>query len=349
MMTKKTVISRYTGLEFDIDLEEIDVGGGRVITNITHECLERIIFNEIPEEYGVKVSVPEPLVNTNVSHPVILRTISDNKGRCIRKLGEASPDTLTTKIAKDYPVTMADTRAFDRAALAYLNFDLGDAHVYSSSEGIEGSNKNSTPSSSEFDAIMSELASERINEEAKNTASAPAPAPAPVPEVKTQAPAPVSVQTPVTEPAPIPAPAPEPVIVPEPTPMPEPQPQSTGIDATADFMAFLNAANAAAQASTPAQTPAPAPVASAPVETQASATAPNPVTAPVSNSITDAGNVIVNFGKYANNPKSVSFLVENDPTWVSYMLANYSSDNADKMAQMKALRKYNDAVKGGQS
>lgn len=210
-MTKKIVTSKYIGIDYEIDLEEIEVEQGRVITNITHESLERIIFNEIPEEYGVKVSIPEP-INLNVPHPVILRTISDNKGRCIRKLGEASPNTLTTQVAKDYPVTMADTRAFDRAAIAYLNFDLGDTHVYSSSEGIE-ENKNYVPSDEEFENIMSDIA-------ATKEAAATAPV----------------TQTVSTEP------------VPEPTTVPtsESPKQEKKTEASEDFLAFLNAVNTTA-------------------------------------------------------------------------------------------------------
>ncbi len=209
-MAKKSVISKYTGIEFEVDVEEIEVEPGRIISNITHESLERIIFNEIPEEYGVKVSVPEPL-SVNVSHPVILRTISDNKGRCIRKLGEASPGTLTTQIAKDYPVTMADTRAFDRAAIAYLNFDFGDTHVYSSSEGIKD-NKKDLPSKEEFEAIMSDIAA---NEE--NIAA--------------------TVSQPVTEPIP--------------TPIPEAPKQEKKEEVSDNFLAFLNAADASSTQTNP--------------------------------------------------------------------------------------------------
>lgn len=210
-MAKKIVTSKYIGVDYEIEVEEIEVEAGRVISNITHESLERIIFNEIPEEYGVKVSVPEP-ININVPHPVILRTISDNKGRCIRKLGEASPNTLTTQIAKDYPVTMADTRAFDRAAIAYLNFDLGDTHVYSSSEGIEVNNKN-TPSDEEFKTIMSNIAATK---EAATTA-------------------PVTSQTVNAEPTP------------EPTPVSDPEPpkQEEKEEVPDDFMAFVSAADEA--------------------------------------------------------------------------------------------------------
>lgn len=287
-MAKKIVTSRYIGVDYEIDLEEIEVEPGRVISNITHESLERIIFNEIPEDYGVKVSVPEP-VNINVAHPVILRTISDNKGRCIRKLGEASPNTLTTQIAKDYPVTMADTRAFDRAAIAYLNFDLGDTHVYSSSEGIEADNKN-TPSDEEFEAIMSDIAATK--------------------EAATTAPV---AQTMNTEP------------VPEPTPVSDPEPpkQEKEMEVSDDFMAFVSAANATSgqENSTPVPDSAPASLDNHASKEQ-------------------YGNVMLNIGRYEDNPKSVKWIAENDPEWAQYMTQNYKSNNPDKQAQMDTLKKY---------
>ena len=129
-MTK--VKSEYFNQEFDVTTYEREEEG-RVICIINHDALEDIILNQIPLDkelmYDYEMLITDP------KHPAVKCIICDKDGRRVQAIGEASPDSVETKIARMYPVLMASQRAFDRAAIRFLalpgkvfsNLEVGDA------------------------------------------------------------------------------------------------------------------------------------------------------------------------------------------------------------------------------
>ena len=127
-ITKK-VKSQYLDREFEVSCWEMGEDG-RKLTIIEHAAFEDIIFNELAEEplkfeYDL---IPIPGV---AKYPAMKCVMKDDSGRCIIALGEAHPDSLVNNISRQNPVIMAGNRAFDRAAIRYLNLE---GKVYSSDE-----------------------------------------------------------------------------------------------------------------------------------------------------------------------------------------------------------------------
>lgn len=113
------LFSKYLNMEFAVTTSEVAEGGDTILV-VSHDSLETVIHDMIPLEQGVMYDY-DILIN-DASHPVIKCTVCDAKGRRVQAIGEASVDSLETEIARKYPVIMAAQRAFDRAAIRYLNF-----------------------------------------------------------------------------------------------------------------------------------------------------------------------------------------------------------------------------------
>lgn len=108
--------SNYLKTEFSVDLfEKLDDFGG-ALKIIRHASLEDIIVNQLDD-----VFFDYEIIKADKDHSVIKCIISDKKGRRVVDVGESLPATLTTEIAQNYPVLTASQRAFDRAAIKYLN------------------------------------------------------------------------------------------------------------------------------------------------------------------------------------------------------------------------------------
>lgn len=122
-----TVKSRYLDRDFSVVAHEAAENG----LIISHDSLVDIIDNQIPPE--MEIHYDFALVKSEKNHVVVTCTISDAKNRRIKDLGEATPDSLDTKISKNYPCLMAYYRAFDRAVIRYLAFP---GKVFSSTEGV---------------------------------------------------------------------------------------------------------------------------------------------------------------------------------------------------------------------
>lgn len=125
--TTKTIKSNYLNEEFEVSCWEM-TKGGRTTTIVEHAAFEDIVFNRLQKLDGFKYSI-EPIVG--FMHPVAKCTMCDNSGREIIEIGEAHPDTLVNDISRQNPVIMAVNRAFDRAAIRFLNLE---GKVYSSAE-----------------------------------------------------------------------------------------------------------------------------------------------------------------------------------------------------------------------
>jgi hypothetical protein len=88
---------------------------GRPIKIIHHDSLQDVIHNLAKVKYDFN------FVSSDTTHCVVICSMADASGRVIREIGESIPATLDTKIAQDYPALIASQRAFDRAAIRYLD------------------------------------------------------------------------------------------------------------------------------------------------------------------------------------------------------------------------------------
>ena len=131
MQTNKIIKSRYFNSNFEAKLWASDLDG-RTVDMITHESLEDIILNQIPKEVGVRYD--KQVVQVGREHAIVLCTISDASGRRVQSIGEAVTETLYSDIARNYPVTIAENRAFDKAAIRYLAIESANGKVFSKEE-----------------------------------------------------------------------------------------------------------------------------------------------------------------------------------------------------------------------
>lgn len=139
-MAKEKLKSGYLDCDVEVDFQQTEVNGIPT-TIITHDSLEDVIFNQIPNLMKTKVRCKKIVEHVSSGHAVVQCILSDETGREIPSIGESLTKTLYTDIAKGIPVTMAEIRAFDRAAIRYLNLP---GKVYSNEEGVrvDGSENN---------------------------------------------------------------------------------------------------------------------------------------------------------------------------------------------------------------
>lgn len=126
-----TIKSNYLGRDFEFEPANMVGDDGNPITIIPHNILFDIIQNRLTEAEHATYEYRTHLVSRE--HSFVECIISDRKGRCIRDFGESVPESLKSDIAKTIPGTMAAIRAFDRAAIRYLDFAC-DGKVYSDNE-----------------------------------------------------------------------------------------------------------------------------------------------------------------------------------------------------------------------
>lgn len=132
-------------LKKDIEVEAVDfVDGQEDVKIIPHAVLEDIVYNDpicvenVVQPHFLCV-VREP------HHYAFLCTLTDRNGRRVEGIGESLPETLTTDIARKYPVLMAQKRAFDDAALKFLGITdaYSDAQIQKS-KGVPVAEKKET-------------------------------------------------------------------------------------------------------------------------------------------------------------------------------------------------------------
>lgn len=113
--------SKTAGRELDVETIEKEQDG-QVLTVIKHASLMDIIYNQLEickDPDCIKIEDARP----NSPYPVYRCTIWDKeKNRCAVGIGSGKPETLTAGIASDYADESASNRAFDRAAITYLQF-----------------------------------------------------------------------------------------------------------------------------------------------------------------------------------------------------------------------------------
>lgn len=88
---------------------------GKPVKVIFHDSLQDVIHNLTNAKYAFN------FVKATPEHTVVVCEMADSTGRRIVEIGESTPATLDTEIAKNYPSLIASQRAFDRAAIRYLD------------------------------------------------------------------------------------------------------------------------------------------------------------------------------------------------------------------------------------
>ena len=138
-----TIQSNYLGRGFDFEPVQMNGDDGNPITIIPHNILFDIIQNQLQEKEGVTYEYRTHLVSRE--HSFVECIMSDQNGRCTSEFGESVQESLKSEIAKTIPGTMAAIRAFDRAAIRFLDFAC-EGKVYSdneiSTEGVKPAETN---------------------------------------------------------------------------------------------------------------------------------------------------------------------------------------------------------------
>lgn len=113
--------SNTVGRELDVDTMEKEQNG-QYLTVIKHASLMDIIYNQLgicKDPDCIRIEDARP----NSPYPVYKCTIWDKEnGRCTVGIGSGKPETLPAGIPSDYADESASNRAFDRAAITYLQF-----------------------------------------------------------------------------------------------------------------------------------------------------------------------------------------------------------------------------------
>lgn len=108
--------SKSLGKTFDFVTFEREENG-RVVKIIMHDSLEDVIHNQAE---GVKYSYD--VISADRNHSIVKCEMSNKDGsRHIVAIGESVPETLDNDIAQKYPTLIASQRAFDRAAIRFLD------------------------------------------------------------------------------------------------------------------------------------------------------------------------------------------------------------------------------------
>lgn len=108
------LLSKTLAKEIDFATFEKTDEFGKPIKIIYHDSLQSVI-------HDAKVKYDFTFVSADPAHSVVVCSMADNSGRIVREVGESIPVTLDTEIAKNYPSLIASQRAFDRAAIRYLD------------------------------------------------------------------------------------------------------------------------------------------------------------------------------------------------------------------------------------
>lgn len=110
--------SRALDRDFEFVTFEKEVEHGRVIKVIMHDSLRDVILNQTEGD----VSYLNTVISADPAHSVVMCEMFKNDGtRRVIEYGESIPETLTSEIARNYPTLTASQRAFDRAAIAFLD------------------------------------------------------------------------------------------------------------------------------------------------------------------------------------------------------------------------------------
>lgn len=108
--------SKSLGKTFDFVTFEREENG-RVVKIIMHDSLEDVIHNQAE---GVNYSYD--VISADRNHSIVKCEMSNKDGsRHIVAIGESVPETLDNDIAQKYPTLIASQRAFDRAAIRFLD------------------------------------------------------------------------------------------------------------------------------------------------------------------------------------------------------------------------------------
>ena len=116
--------SKSLGKTFDFVTFEREENG-RVVKIIMHDSLEDVIHNQAE---GVKYSYD--VISADRNHSIVKCDMSNKDGsRYIVAIGESVPETLDNDIAQKYPTLIASQRAFDRAAIRFLDLLLQNCYL----------------------------------------------------------------------------------------------------------------------------------------------------------------------------------------------------------------------------
>lgn len=315
--------SNYLKLEFDVSSFE-STEDGETVQVISHEALENIIHNLVPDEVGVRYELKDMHISRD--HCVVSCVITDKKsGRRIQAIGETVPETLESEISKTYPALMAANRAFDRAAIRYLDLP---GKTFSSLEDVGYNGADDGTTCVDVSDIPEEapivVSPENVGE--RNDAPQEAPmgaASTEKPTATTQGNS--SQQNGATATKPAQAPASQQNAAPAVKPDHAPAPQQNVTPSAS------SAQQAGPRQGTNHGTP------------PAQQTAPRQNAAPASQQVTsksDPGAIICNVGRYYNKNMTIAQVYASDPGHIKWVAEKYSATSAQAAEIRNACKSF---------
>lgn len=103
---------------------------------ITHNSLKSYFLEGMAARSAqnkTPIDVTYQPIETALSHCIVSCTIAMG-GYKVTETGESCVATLNSQIAKNYPYIEAEMRAFDRAAISFLQLQINGKRVYSDEE-----------------------------------------------------------------------------------------------------------------------------------------------------------------------------------------------------------------------
>lgn len=99
--------------------------------NSLKQYMLRYQFDRAKENMPVDISYKS--IECSLSHSVVDCSI-EFQGYKVTETGEACVATLNSTIAKNYPYIEAQTRAYDRAVISFLQLNINGKRIYSDTE-----------------------------------------------------------------------------------------------------------------------------------------------------------------------------------------------------------------------
>ncbi|ADL36192.1 hypothetical protein bpr_II255 (plasmid) [Butyrivibrio proteoclasticus B316] len=122
-------------LSFDSILKQDEEGRPyhAILHNSLKEYMLSLAKNLANDQKSPPVIIDYKPIETSMSHSVVDCTIKMGNYQ-ITETGEATIATLNSSVAKNFPYLEAQTRAYDRAVISFLQLQVDGKRVYSDRE-----------------------------------------------------------------------------------------------------------------------------------------------------------------------------------------------------------------------
>lgn len=131
------VYSNYTKTAFNFEAQVKQDDNGQQYYCLLHNSIKTVMLHYMAECANkpniTPIVVDYHPIATELSHTIVDCTVSQGT-YSVTETGEASIATLNSSVAKEYPYIEAQTRAYDRAMISFLQLNVDGKRLYSDHE-----------------------------------------------------------------------------------------------------------------------------------------------------------------------------------------------------------------------